>query len=254
MARTRKTKGGKSKGKGAKVLKVDSADKIASMEALLKKGSITFVLIYADWCGACTRFKENIWNPMCNKSARHSRMAVRDDMVGKTSLASANFDYLPSLLVVDENGKMQSFKTPEGKDTNAMPTPQSLQEMNTIVNVPVRQSESLPISNLTPMTQVNNPALTLSVNEPLTFTPSNRTESIATQSSESKSYIPTPMVAPSSLASPAPAMKGGRRSNNLTGISKKVLKGLAALFKRSRTVKSKSKRKSKATRKSKNLR
>jgi len=143
MARTRKAK---AKGK---VLKVDSADKIAAMESMLGKGSITFVLIYADWCGACNKFKKNIWNPMCEKSAAHSRVAVRDDMVGNTSLSSAKIDYLPSLIVVDENGKMQSFKTPEGKHTNAMPTPQSLQEMNTIVNVPVRPLNNLgPVSNL----------------------------------------------------------------------------------------------------------
>ena len=242
MAKTRKA--GKAKSKG-KVLKVDSADKIAAMEKLLGKGSITFVLIYADWCGACTRFKKNIWNPMCEKSAAHSRVAVRDDMIGKTSLASANFDYLPSLVVVDENGKMQSFKTPEGKHTNAMPTPQSLQEMNTIVNVPVgpvgpvgpvnasnaskpsntnkpmEEDPEIPMSNETPLTLVQDPALTLHANEPLTLTPSSEPKGTL-----GKTYIPTPMVAP---------MKGGRLSlKNATGMPKKVLKGLAGLFKRSR--------------------
>ena len=242
MAKTRKAKGrGKAKGK---VLKVDSADKIAAMERILGKGSITFVLIYADWCGACTRFKKNIWNPMCEKSAAHSRVAVRDDMVGKTSLASANFDYLPSLVVVDENGRMQSFKTPEGKVTNAMPTPQSLQEMNTIVNVPVKtlndaskpleEDHEIPMSNQTPMTL--NPALTLHANEPITLTPSSEPLTL-TPSSEpkgtlGKTYIPTPMVAP---------MKGGRRvtMKNVTVMPKKVLKGLAGLFKRSRKLKGK---------------
>jgi hypothetical protein len=229
MAKTRKAKAKMSKGK---VLKVDSADKIADMEALLGKGSITFVLIYADWCGACTRFKQNIWNPMCQKSAAHSRVAVRDDMVKNTSLASANFDYLPSLVVVDENGKMQSFKTPEGKDTHAMPTPQSLQEMNTIVNVPVKalnkpavlEDPEMPMSNLTPMTL--NPALTLHT-DPITLTPGSEP-----QGSLGKSYVPTPMVAP---------MKGGRLPKNLTGIPKRVLKGLAGLFKRSRKRKNKHK-------------
>lgn len=261
MAKTRKVKAGK-------VLKVDSADKIAAMESMLGKGSITFVLIYADWCGACTRFKKNIWNPMCQKSAAHSRVAVRDDMVGKTSLASANFDYLPSLVVIDENGKMQSFKTPEGKDTNAMPTPQSLQEMNTIVNVPVKalnasnvskasnvsnasnvnkpmeENPEIPMSNQTPLTLVQDSARTLNANEPLTLTPSSEP-----QGTLGKSYVPTPMVAP------AKPMSGGRRLKNVTsisGIPKKVLKGLAGLFKRSR--KAKPSRKSKPSRKAKGSR
>jgi len=237
MAKTRKGKGGKAGKAGkagrGKVLKVDSADKISAMESLLGKGSITFVLIYADWCGACTRFKKNIWNPMCEKSAAHSRVAVRDDMIGKTSLASANFDYLPSLVVVDENGKMQSFKTPEGKDTHAMPTPKSLQEMNTIVNVPVvplnkplEEDPEIPMSNETPLTL--NPALTLHTNDPLTLTPGSEPKGTL-----GKSYIPTPMVAP---------MRGGGVSmKNVKVIPNKVLKGLAGLFKRSRKLSSKQK-------------
>jgi hypothetical protein len=174
---------------------------------------------------------------MCEKSAAHSRVAVRDDMVGKTSLASANFDYLPSLVVVDENGRMQSFKTPEGKVTNAMPTPQSLQEMNTIVNVPVKalnnaskpleEDPEIPMSNQTSLTLVKEPALTLHSNEPLTLTPSSEPKGTL-----GKTYIPTPMVAP---------MKGGRRvtMKNVTVMPKKVLKGLAGLFKRSRKLKGK---------------
>jgi len=137
MAKTRKAKG-KAK---AKVLKVDALHKIKDAEKLLGKGSISIVLIYAEWCGACHRFMKNIWNPSCNKSAKHQRIAIREDMVKNTSLANANFKYLPSLIVVDEKGQMQNFKTPEG-DTNAMPTPKDKQELNRIVNVPVLPSAS----------------------------------------------------------------------------------------------------------------
>jgi hypothetical protein len=123
--------------KGTKVLKVDAKHKIPKFEEQIKAGTINFVLVYAEWCGACHRFMDNIWNPMCKGKARHNRMAVRDDMIKSTSLANANFDYLPSVLIVDEAGQLQSFKTPEGKDTNAMPTPKSLNDMKRIVNVPV---------------------------------------------------------------------------------------------------------------------
>jgi thiol:disulfide interchange protein len=125
----------KSKNK-KKVLQVDSASKIPALEKILADGKITIVLVFADWCGACTRFRKDIWNPMCNGSATHNRVAVRDDMVRNTSLANAKFNYLPSLLVVNEKGEAEAFKTPEGV-TNAMPTPRSLEDMNRIVNVPV---------------------------------------------------------------------------------------------------------------------
>lgn len=124
--------------KKSNVLKVDSVKKIPKFELTLKNSKINFVLVYAEWCGACHRFMDNIWNPMCKGSARHNRMAVRDDMIKNTSLSNASFDYLPSILVVDENGDIQTFKTPEGKDTNAMPTPKSLNDMKKVVNVPVK--------------------------------------------------------------------------------------------------------------------
>jgi hypothetical protein len=142
--------------KGTKVLKVDAKHKIPKFEASIKAGTINFVLVYAEWCGACHRFMDNIWNPMCKGKARHNRMAVRDDMIKGTSLANANFDYLPSVLIVDEAGQLQSFKTPEGKDTNAMPTPKNLNEMKRIVNVPVLNMTNSP--NGKPVnTRVNTP-------------------------------------------------------------------------------------------------
>jgi hypothetical protein len=123
--------------KKVEVLMVDSQDKIPELEKLLKEGKITVVLVYADWCGACQKFKKNIWGPMCKSPAVHNRAAVRDDLVPSTSLANTKFNYLPSVLVVDEKGRPQTFEGPEGP-TNAMPTPKSLNEMKTVVNIPVK--------------------------------------------------------------------------------------------------------------------
>ena len=145
--------------KGSKVLKVDAKHKIPKFEQQIKAGTINFVLVYAEWCGACHRFMDNIWNPMCKGKARHNRMAVRDDMIKNTSLANANFDYLPSVLIVDEAGQLQSFKTPEGKDTNAMPTPKTLNDMKRIVNVPVKKSVSTRVN--TPFVRNSSPTRVL---------------------------------------------------------------------------------------------
>jgi hypothetical protein len=207
MAKTRKVKA------GSKVLKVDAKHKIPEFEAQIKAGTINFVLVYADWCGACHRFMDNIWNPMCKGKAKHNRLAVRDDMIKGTSLANANFDYLPSVLIVDEAGELQSFKTPEGKDTNAMPTPKSLGDMKRIVNVPVNEVVSVSNRVPTPFVRSSSPTRVitnmempnipspppsakvprenrLSTEEPVEGTPAGVT------------YRPTPMVAP---------QKGGKR-------------------------------------------
>jgi hypothetical protein len=130
--------------KKSKVLKVDSEKKIAQMEkmlGMLGNGSVTIVLIYADWCGACKRFMKNVWNPTCNSPSRNQRIAVREDIAKNTSLANANFKYLPSLIAV-ENGRMNLYKGSEGL-TNAMPTPTNIRELKTIINKPVMLEEGV---------------------------------------------------------------------------------------------------------------
>jgi len=114
---------------------IDSPEKVRHLEDMLNSGKITIVLIFADWCGACHRFRDNIWKPMTKKKAIHNRIALRDDMVQNTSLAGTKFEYLPSIIVVDENGQAQTFETPDGGITNAMPTPKNLKDMTRIVNV-----------------------------------------------------------------------------------------------------------------------
>jgi thiol-disulfide isomerase/thioredoxin len=121
----------------SKVLKVDSPSKIPQLEKILKQGKVTVVLVFADWCGHCHKFQENIWEPMCKKNSIHNRVSVRDDMIKNTSLANTNFKYLPSVLVVNEKGEAETFTTPDGEQTNAMPTPKNMNEMERVVNVPL---------------------------------------------------------------------------------------------------------------------
>ncbi len=128
--------------KKSSVLKVDMESKIPELEKILKNGKVTIVLVFADWCGHCHKFQKDIWNPMCEKEAIHNRVSVRDDMIKNTSLKNANFEYLPSVMVVNEKGELESFQSPEGKATNVIPTPKSLNDMNRIVNVPLKQASA----------------------------------------------------------------------------------------------------------------
>ena len=239
---TRKVKKAK-KAKG--VLKVDSAKKIPMFNSLIKSGSITFVLVYADWCGACTKFKKNIWNPMCQGPARHQRAMIDSEMIKNTSLANADFEYLPSIILVDENGRMQSFKKPDGGNTNAMPTPQSLNEMKKAVNVPVSAIQPLAeegetmeetLRNTGPSSLTASPALRT---DPLTsemYKPvKNR---VATPAGVA--YIPTPMVSPPlsdlSAGQGQEKQKGGSLGDVLPSA---VLGGLAMLLRGNRKTRSK---------------
>jgi hypothetical protein len=88
------------------------------------------------------KFKKDIWKPMCAKPAVHNRIAIKSSLIPKTSIAEANYKYLPSILVINEKGKPEEFQTPDGEPTNAMPTPKNIQDMTRVVNVPLK-----PMSN-----------------------------------------------------------------------------------------------------------
>lgn len=123
-----------------KIMEVRSASQIPALESLLSKGPMTLVLVFADWCPACHRFMKGLWKPMCKEQegsstppASMNRVAVREDLVGKTSLAGAQYKYLPSLMLVGTDKRPAVFESPEGK-TNAMPTPRTLDELKQISN------------------------------------------------------------------------------------------------------------------------
>ena len=246
------------KAKQQKLLKVDSKKKVPMFNSLIKSGSVTFVLVYADWCGACTRFKKNIWNPMCNGPARHNRAMIDSEMIKQTSLANADFEYLPSIILVDGEGKMHGFQKPDGTNTHAMPTPQSLEEMKKAVNSPITPSSptmAQTLQNTGPEPQPNaqtetteevesdsdsdaeqEPQLSIEpISTPNTTRPNNRVSAPLGQA-----YVPTPMVAP---------QKGGAKKSILPKI---VLGSLAKLLRSRRRRRSSSSKGKRITRKRKN--
>ena len=106
-----------------KTVDVRSTKDIRGLEQIIKSGPITIVLIYADWCGHCTRFKEDVWSKLLNSSHRASLASIHHDQLEKTILKDAKIKGYPSVLVVGKDGKPAVFKGPAGEEepTNAMP-------------------------------------------------------------------------------------------------------------------------------------
>ena len=101
---------------------VRSADKVGAFEGMLGSGPLTLVLVYADWCGHCQRFKKDTWNDLTAMSNRKMNIAaVRDDMLPKTSLANSKIKGYPSLMLVGTDKRPAEFSE-EGEVTNAMPS------------------------------------------------------------------------------------------------------------------------------------
>jgi hypothetical protein len=131
----------KYKQKGKKVLDVRSKKMIAMFENLLGRGPLTLVFIYADWCGACHRFRDEVWSPLTQlKDAAMNRAAIREDMIAGTSLANVERKFYPTLLLVGKDKKPATFVDENGVSTPAMPRKPTLNEdkesLTALVNSP----------------------------------------------------------------------------------------------------------------------
>ena len=139
MAQTRK--------RAKNTLDVDSPTKLRMMKALMgtgRSGVVSYVLVYAPWCGACRKFRKNIWDPSMRFPARHNRIAIRDDVFNNSPFAKKvpDLKYLPSMILVDEKGDVQVNAAPEGP-TNILPTPTSVDQLVKMANVNVK---ALPVA------------------------------------------------------------------------------------------------------------
>jgi hypothetical protein len=120
---------------------VDTPDKLSLMNKLMQKsgpGVVSYVLVYAPWCGACRRFRENVWDPSLNVPTTHNRIAVKDDVFNNSPMAKdvPDLKFLPSMFVV-KDGVIQLHKKPGG-DTAIIPTPKTKEELLQMANVKLK--------------------------------------------------------------------------------------------------------------------
>ena len=115
-----------------KSVDVRSKKDVEKLERDIKIGPITVVLVYADWCGHCTRFKEDVWSKLTSEPHPVNLASVHHDQLENTSLKDAKIRGYPSVLVVGKDGKPASFNV-EGAETNAMPNT-DLETLKKIVN------------------------------------------------------------------------------------------------------------------------
>ncbi len=114
-------------GKLAPYVDVRSESDIPKFESMLKMGPV-FVLVYADWCGHCKRFKDTMWDEVANSTKKTvNTAAVHYNMVEKTSMKNTPIEGYPTLFEVKPTSK-SNVSTP-------VSTPKTKEELETLVGV-----------------------------------------------------------------------------------------------------------------------
>ena len=108
-------------------------------------GPVMFVLIHADWCGPCQKFKP-IWADIANTPGRRANIAsVHYDMREKIPLLKdAKIDGYPSVLKVSPDGRMEEYNVADSETTtNAIPHMRNMDEMRKeVTDVPVLEANN----------------------------------------------------------------------------------------------------------------
>jgi len=134
-------------GKISLPMDVNSSSAVPAFENMLTKGPMAVVLVYADWCGHCDKYKKNIWSPLKSVKNRTINMAsIREDMLPNTSLKNAKIDGYPSILVVGKDKKPAIFNSSNG-NTNALPQSNDVSTMKSLITSPVAEEVNEPSMN-----------------------------------------------------------------------------------------------------------
>ena len=101
-SKTNKRSTRKSSSSAKSFMNVTSLGQMNGLKGLLKNNTVILVLVYADWCGHCQRFKPD-WKSLGKMPSRNVPMvSIRDDVFPKSPLQSMmSVDGYPTVAVVN---------------------------------------------------------------------------------------------------------------------------------------------------------
>lgn len=204
-------------GRVAPLLDVRSENKIKDAMNLIKKGPITLVFIYADWCGHCSTFKPKYLNAVNSPRRTTQALMVNDAVVPSFNSALSEslrakpleVEGYPTTVVLKPDGTVAGEIPPSASEEDisvmaTMGTPPSLR------NTPRNNRLSIPTNNTTiPIS--NNLAPRSSASIETTFKPS----SVEELGEIGATYVGT-RGTNSSNTSIQPSSKSGNMNNSLS--------------------------------------
>lgn len=143
---------------------------VSKFESMVKVGPV-FVLVYADWCGHCQRFKENMWDEVANSQKKAvNTAAVHYNMVNKTSMKNATIEGYPTLFEVKP--------TPKANVSVPVPTPKTKEDLEKLIGSPEANTKVSPMFANSAMAMKNTLGQDQYVPESIESLPPNLSEDV----------------------------------------------------------------------------
>lgn len=97
-------------------MKMTSASQADAMDALIRRGPMTMVLVFSPSCPHCHTYMP-IWEKMCKVKGRQSNMiSVKSDVYQQTPMSEKKpVTGVPTVLFVDKEGKISEAKEPRNQ-------------------------------------------------------------------------------------------------------------------------------------------
>jgi hypothetical protein len=126
---------------------------------------INLILIYADYCGHCHRYKDDIWDDLASIPNRRAGLgSIHYDQLEQTPFANAKIDGYPSVILVGKDKVPAEFQSVEtGASTNALPDARNQEVLKTILT----EEPQTVIKNVPNMTKAPNISLETTSSAPL---------------------------------------------------------------------------------------
>lgn len=104
------------------VLDVTSPADIPKIHDMLKKNKVVIVLIWADYCGHCHKYKDDVWkNLLANSKRRAGLMTIHHDQLENVpEPIPKTVDGYPSVFRVTKSGNVKAYTSEEARDLKGM--------------------------------------------------------------------------------------------------------------------------------------
>lgn len=103
----------------------------------IKNNVVTLLLIYADWCGHCGTFKNDVWKKLSDTKGRKLPMAQINEKVLshlKEKIPGLKIDGYPTVSLIGKDLKAAEIKDPvSGETSNALPNTRDMESMTKLI-------------------------------------------------------------------------------------------------------------------------